>query len=175
MRSGTAGTTWRASARRWAADWPTQSCVPVIDIRRVIAAPIERCFDLSRSIDLHLESMHHTRERAVAGVVSGLIGANQEVTWEARHFGINQRMTSRITAFEPPAYFQDSMVRGPFASFVHDHHFSAVPDGTLVRDLVTFASPLGVLGRIADRLVVTRYLRRLLEGRADVIKRAAES
>ena len=44
--------------------------MPVIDISTVIAAPIERCFDLSRSIDLHLESMSHTNERAVAGVVS---------------------------------------------------------------------------------------------------------
>lgn len=147
--------------------------MPVIDISLVIAAPIERCFDLSRSIDLHLESMRHTRERAVDGVISGLIGADQEVTWEARHFGITQRMTSRITAFQPPVYFQDSMVRGPFASFVHDHHFSPVEGGTLVRDHVRFASPLGWLGRMADRLVITWYLRRLLQQRAEVIRRAA--
>ena len=149
--------------------------MPVIDIRMVIAAPIERCFDLSRSIDLHIESMRHTRERAVAGKVSGLIGAGEEVTWEARHFGLTQRMTSRITAFQPPAYFQDSMVQGPFASFVHDHHFSTVEGGTLVRDHVRFASPLGPLGRMADRLVITSYLRRLLERRAETIRRAAES
>ncbi|MEP7327126.1 MAG: SRPBCC family protein [Gemmatimonadota bacterium] len=149
--------------------------MPVIDISLVIAAPIERCFDLSRSIDLHLESMRHTNERAVGGVVSGLIGAGEAVTWEARHFGVTQRMTSRITAFESPAYFQDSMVRGPFAYFVHDHTFTSVAGGTRMRDHVRFASPLGLLGRIADRLLVTSHLRRLLEQRAEVIKQAAES
>jgi ligand-binding SRPBCC domain-containing protein len=149
--------------------------MPVIDISLVIAAPIERCFDLSRSIDLHIESMRHTRERAVGGVVSGLIGAGEEVTWEARHFGLTQRMTSRITAFQPPVYFQDSMVQGPFASFVHDHRFSSVEGGTLVQDQVRFASPFGPLGRMADRLVITSYLRRLLERRGEVIRRAAES
>lgn len=149
--------------------------MPIIDISLVIAAPIERCFDLSRSIDLHLESMRHSNERVVAGVMRGLIGAGEAVTWEARHFGVTQRMTSRITAFQPPAYFQDSMVRGPFASFVHDHHFSTVEGGTLVRDHVRFASPLGFLGRIADRLVITLYLRRLLERRAETIRQAAES
>ncbi len=85
-----------------------------------IAAPVEACFDLSRSIDLHLESMAATRERAVSGVTSGLIGGGEEVTWEARHFGIYWRVTSRITAFEPPHRFVDEMVRGPFALFRHE-------------------------------------------------------
>jgi ligand-binding SRPBCC domain-containing protein len=147
----------------------------LIDISLVIAAPIERCFDLSRSIDLHLDSMSHTDERAVAGVVSGLIGAGEEVTWEARHFGVTHRMTSRITAFQSPSYFQDSMTHGPFAYFVHDHHFRPVAGGTLVQDHLTFGSPLGLLGRLADRLVLVPYLRRLLERRADSVKRAAES
>jgi ligand-binding SRPBCC domain-containing protein len=149
--------------------------VAIIDITTFIAAPISRCFDLSRSIDLHLDSMKHTRERAVGGVVSGLIGIGEEVTWEARHFGLTLRMTSRITAFEPPSYFQDTMISGPFAHFQHDHRFTAVADGTRVQDQVRFASPLGPLGRLADHLAITRYLRRLLERRAAIIKQTAES
>jgi hypothetical protein len=43
-----------------------------------IAAPTGVCFDLSRSIDLHLESMVASNERAVAGVTSGLICEGQE-------------------------------------------------------------------------------------------------
>lgn len=148
--------------------------MPVIELSMVIAAPIERCFDLSRSIDLHLESMRHTSERVVAGVASGLLGPGEDVTWEARHFGVTRRMTSRITAFDPPAYFQDAMVRGPFASFVHDHRFRAAAGGTLVEDRVHFVSPLGILGRLVDRLVLASYLRRLLAQRNRVLKRAAE-
>jgi ligand-binding SRPBCC domain-containing protein len=80
----------------------------------LIHAPLERCFDLSRSIDLHKVSTARTGEQAIAGVTSGLIGLGEEVSWRARHFGVWQQMTSRITAFDRPAYFQDTMVRGAF-------------------------------------------------------------
>lgn len=149
--------------------------MPEFVLKTLIAAPIERCFDISRSIDVHVDSMRDEGERAVAGVVSGLIGLHQEVTWEARHFGVRQRLTSRITAFERPNYFQDTMVRGAFASFVHDHRFRIIAGMTEMEDRLVFRSPLGPLGVVVDRLVMTRYLRRLLERRNEVLKRVAES
>ncbi len=76
-----------------------------------LAAPVPVIFDLSRSIDLHLESMVASGERAIAGVTSGLICGGEEVTWEARHFGVTWRMTSRIVEFDPPRRFIDEMVR----------------------------------------------------------------
>ena len=90
-----------------------------IELSTSIAAPIERCFDLSRSIDLHMGSTNWTGERAIGGVVAGLIGSGQEVTWQGRHFGLTFTHTSRITAFDRPHYFQDSMVRGRFKSYCH--------------------------------------------------------
>jgi hypothetical protein len=85
-----------------------------IELVQNIAAPIERCFDLSRSIDLHMASTDWTGERAIAGVTSGLIGLDQEVTWQGRHFGLGIQHTSRITAFDRLWHFQDCMVRGAF-------------------------------------------------------------
>ena len=79
--------------------------MPVLRVVTELGAPIEVCFDLSRSIDLHLESMLVSQERAVAGVTAGLIGAGEEVTWEARHLGRLWRMTSRIVEFDPPHHF----------------------------------------------------------------------
>jgi hypothetical protein len=95
--------------------------MPIISIVTRIAASIEVCFDLARSIDVHIESTVGTDEKAVAGVTSGLIDLGQEVTWEATHFGVRQRLTSRITAFDRPGHFRDSQVRGPFRRFDHDH------------------------------------------------------
>jgi len=99
----------------------------------------------------------------------------EEVTWRARHFGITQRFTSRITAFDPPSYFQDSMQRGAFRSFVHDHYFIPADGGTRMTDVLEFVAPLGVLGRIAEKIVLRRYLERLLASRALVIKDACET
>jgi ligand-binding SRPBCC domain-containing protein len=138
-----------------------------------IAAPVDRCFDLSRSIDLHLESMIASEERVVGGVASGLIGAGEGVTWQARHFGIRWRMTSRITAFDPPHRFVDEMVRGPFASFRHEHLFEAHGEGTTMTDVVDVRMGLGPIGAVAD-LVARAYLRRLMTTRNSTVKRRAE-
>ena len=149
--------------------------MPTIEIVTRIAATPERCFDLSRSIDLHQHSLESSSERAVAGVTAGLIGMGESVTWEARHFGVRQRLTSRITVFDRPHHFRDSMVAGAFARFDHDHWFTRDGDVTVVRDVFDYAAPLGPLGRVADALFLTRYMRALLAERNAVVKRVAES
>ena len=149
--------------------------MPVIDMTTQIIAPIQRVFDLSRSVDLHAASTAQTGERAVAGVTSGLMSLGQEVTWRARHFGIWQCLTSRITAFDPPTHFRDSLVRGVFRRFDHDHFFSQQGEITIMRDVFDFQSRRGILGHIADILVLTRYLRHFLITRNATIKEAAET
>ena len=150
--------------------------MPVLRLTTTIHAPASRCFDLARSVDLHTRSTAATGEHIVAGVQRGLMGPGDQVTWRARHFGVWQELTSRITAFDRPRHFRDSMVRGAFARFDHDHVFDALADDrTDMHDIFDFTSPLGPLGRIADALVLTRHLRRFLEQRNHVLKQIAES
>src|SRR2546427_12849864 len=94
-----------------------------LDLVTRIAAPRERCFDLARSVELHMRSTAATGETAVAGRLGGLLALGEEVTWRARHFGVWQQLTSQITAYERPTHFRDSMVRGAFARLDHDHIF----------------------------------------------------
>lgn len=159
------------SKRRVAAD----ASMPTIHLSTAIAAPVDRVFDLARSIDLHTESTASTGERAVAGVTSGLIGPGEQVTWRARHFGVWQKLTVRITAFERPTHFADTMLRGAFRRMEHHHYFEPSAAGTIMRDEFTFESPLGVLGRLAEALFLTRYMRAFLLERNRVIKDTAES
>jgi ligand-binding SRPBCC domain-containing protein len=150
--------------------------VPRIEVALEIDAPIERCFDLARSVDVHLQSTASTGERAVAGVTTGLMGLGDEVTWEARHLGVQQRLTARITAYNRPFHFRDSQVRGVFARFDHDHYFESMPNGhTRMRDIFDYTAPLGFLGVLADRLFLTNYMRRFLLRRNQVIAHLAES
>lgn len=150
--------------------------MPRIEITTEIAAPIERVFDLSRDIDVHQQSQTKHREKAVAGRTSGLIEAGEEVTWEAVHFGVRQKLTSRITVMRRPAHFRDVMVRGAFRGFEHDHYFASLPGNrTLMRDVFDYTAPLGWLGRLADILFLQRYMARLLLERNLVIKRLAET
>ncbi len=146
-----------------------------IELTTTIAAPVQVCFDLSRSIDLHLDSLGHTGERVVAGRTSGLIELGEEVTWRARHFGCSHEHQARITAFDSPRHFRDSMVKGRFRHFEHDHFFAPIEQGTQMRDVLEFASPCGAIGRLIDRLVLKRYLTRLLQRRNAVIRAAAQA
>ncbi|MEQ9374240.1 MAG: SRPBCC family protein [Imperialibacter sp.] len=153
--------------------WKT--VMPIIQIKMVIAAPIERCFDLSRSIDLHKISTSQTGEEAIAGVTSGLIGLGETVTWRARHFGIRQTLTTKVTEFESPNFFVDEMVEGAFKRFRHEHHFRDVDGKTEMRDCFDYDSPLGILGKVFDSIVLKRYMQNLLKQRNLAIKEYAES
>ncbi|MGZ3874562.1 MAG: SRPBCC family protein [Mucilaginibacter sp.] len=146
-----------------------------IELSTPINAPIERCFDLARSIEIHLESTKQTGEKAVAGRTSGLIDLCETVTWRARHFGIWQNLTSKITEFEYPNYFTDEMVSGAFKSFRHEHLFFAVNDQTVMKDIFIFESTLGWLGELVNFLFMGRYMERLLKNRNKVIKANAEA
>jgi ligand-binding SRPBCC domain-containing protein len=147
----------------------------------LIRAPVARCFDLARSVEVHLVGNTHSGETVLAssGVTSGLIGKGQRVTWRAKHLGVWQYLTSEITALEPPAYFQDTMVRGAFRSMKHDHFFRRVSLGetevTEMKDVFSFAAPLPILGRLAEIVLLRRYMRNLLNERNLVLKRIAES
>jgi ligand-binding SRPBCC domain-containing protein len=147
----------------------------VIRLETRIAAPLERVFDLARSINAHQDSTTGTGEKAIAGVVTGLIGAGGEVTWEAKHFGVRQRLKVRITQFDPPRHFQDIMVKGAFAHMTHDHFFEPNDGGTLMVDRFEFRAPLGVLGRIAEAVFLTGYMRRFIKRRNAILKQTAES
>ncbi len=149
--------------------------MPALRLTTLIHAPIARCFDLARSVDLHRRSTEQTGEQIVAGITHGLMDMDDEVTWRARHLGVRQSLSTRITAFDPPRHFRDSMLRGAFARFDHDHFFTHHAGTTEMRDVFDYDAPLGPLGDLAERLFLTAYLRRFLTRRNQVIKRVAES
>ena len=148
--------------------------MPVIELNTKIQADVQLCFDLSRSIELHLLSTKRTREEAVAGVTSGLIGFEESVTWEATHFGFRQRLTSKITAMESPFYFRDEQTRGIFKKLVHDHYFRQDNGHTIMRDHFLFEAPFGLIGKCFSKIVLTDYLRKFLTERNNLIKQYAE-
>src|SRR5918997_6050565 len=111
-----------------------------IHLETFIAAPPEVCFDLCLDVNFHERAGHG---RAVAGTTSGQLRLGDTVTWEATHFLVRQRLTSKIVACERPRSFTDEMQRGAFARWRHTHTFTARPGGTLVTDAADFASPPG--------------------------------
>lgn len=149
--------------------------MPRIVLTTKINASKEIVFDISRSIDLHKISTEQTNEEAIAGVTTGLIGLNEWVTWQAKHFGISQKLTTKITEFEYPNYFTDEMMKGAFKNFKHKHVFESHQNGTLMTDYFDYTSPLGFLGKVADGLFLKKYMTNFLKKRNTTIKAFAES
>lgn len=148
--------------------------MPVIKIVTNIDSPINIVFDLARSIDLHKISTAHTKEEAVEGKTSGLIGLGECVTWKARHLGFTQTLSSKVTAFNYPYTFTDEMVDGVFKSFRHDHFFEDTGGLTIMTDIFAYKSPLGIIGKLADILFLKNYMEYFLKERIAVIKEYAE-
>jgi|SRR3954465_12342153 len=149
--------------------------MPTIELKTEIKSDIETCFDLARSIDFHKISTAHTNEKAIAGRTSGLINLNESVTWQATHFGIRQKLTSKITSFERPFHFRDEQLKGAFKFIMHDHYFEEQNGKTIMKDVFSFQSPLGMFGQLFDKLVLTEYLKKILVERNSLIKEYAET
>ncbi|OOQ60810.1 SRPBCC family protein [Mucilaginibacter pedocola] len=146
----------------------------IINLSTKIKAPVATCFDLSRSIDLHISSMQHSKEKAIAGKTCGLIGLNEWVTWQTNHLGLKFNMTIRISEFAAADYFVDEIVKGPFKMLRHLHQFKQAGSYTIMTDEFIFKSPFGWLGKLVDKFFMERYMRKLLTQRNAVIKEAAE-
>ena len=141
----------------------------------LIVAPIERCFDLTRSVDLHVASGAPLDGRAEDGLTSGLSGLNDETTWSARFFGIRFRVTTRVVAIDRPHSFQERIVTGLPKRFGHDYTFEATGDGTRLTDRFTVESRFGPVGALVDRLYLRPKMEEALKHRLNFIKRIAES
>ena len=149
--------------------------MPTIELKIEIQGDIETCFDLARSIDFHQISTAKTNERAIGGRTSGLINLDENVTWQATHFGIRQELTSKITAFKRPHHFRDEQLKGLFKFIVHDHYFDQQDGKVIMKDVFCFQSPFGILGQLFDKLVLTNYLTKFLVERNHLIKDYVET
>lgn len=150
--------------------------MPIIRTTTIIRGPVDRVFDLARSIDAHVVTASKTAEKAVAGRTKGLLGYGESVTWEAKHLGRKQRLKVQITEYDRPNRFVDEMVTGAFRSLRHVHRFRPIsPDQTEMTDELVFSAPLGPLGTIAEKTFLTGYLRRFIETRNQQLKQIAES
>ncbi len=140
-----------------------------------IRAPAERCFDLARSVDLHVDSATAIAARAVGGKTHGLSGSGDETKWSARFCGVRFAMTTRVEDFATPTGFGDRLTRGLLRRFEHAYRFKAQPDGgCTMSDELTIEAPFGPLGRLAERFYLSRRMLTLVRRRLEYIRRVAE-
>jgi ligand-binding SRPBCC domain-containing protein len=102
-----------------------------------------------------------------------VMGVGTLIEYRLRLHRVPVRWRTRITAWEPPHRFVDTQISGPYSLWEHTHTFEE--DGreaTIIEDRVRYAIPFGLLGELADRLLVQRDLRQIFDYRRDAVARA---
>ena len=146
-----------------------------IHLTTIIKSGIHKVFDLLRNIDLHQKSTSKTNEKAIAGRTSGMIELNETVIWRAKHLGFYQTHTSKIVDMKKPYQFTDVMLKGRFKSFKHQHIFIEDGKNTIMRDILEFESPFGIIGQLFNYFFLKNYMKKFLLKRNEMIKNAAEN
>ena len=78
---------------------------------------------------------------------------------------------TEITHVKEFEYFVDEQRFGPYALWHHQHHFKEVPGGIEMVDEVNYAIPLGILGRLANWLFVSREVNTIFNHRYAVLEK----
>lgn len=146
-----------------------------INLTTKIKAPIHTVFDVSRNIDVHQQSASKSKEKAIAGVTSGLINFNETVTWRGKHFGFYLTHKSRMTAMNLYDYFVDEMEEGKFKTFKHEHFFEEINGVTIMKDNLQYETPFGIIGKLFDVLFLKRHLTQFLLERNKILKKVSEN
>ena len=141
----------------------------VLATRTVLDAPVDAVFSFfSQPSNLGLltpPQMNFTITRTDDEMVSGAT-----IDYRLRVFGIPIGWRTRIECWDAGKCFVDSQVRGPYRAWWHEHHFFADGTRTVMEDRVYYAVPLGILGRLVNRLIITSQLRAIFSYRAAAIQ-----
>jgi ligand-binding SRPBCC domain-containing protein len=138
-----------------------------------VNAPIDRCFLLSTHIGLVEQTLEMRLLQSTAK--TGLVVAGDRVVWVGWRFGLPQVHESLITKYDRPVHFQDTMQRGRFKRFQHDHYFAEIDGYTLLTDKLRFSMPLGYPGRLAGKRLLLPHIAQLLRRRLELLKHVAEN
>ncbi|MFL5741660.1 MAG: SRPBCC family protein [Flavisolibacter sp.] len=144
-----------------------------IHLTTFIEAPLDRVFDLSRSIALHKFSMRDHEEQVINGTMQGLMNLNDSVTWKAKHLFKIRTLEIKITQMQRPDFFVDEQVKGDFRSLKHEHYFKSIENGTIMIDQFRYELK-GFMQKLVNSMYLEKYMIRLLEKRNAAIKLAAE-
>ena len=88
------------------------------------------------------------------------------IAYRLRWHGLALRWLTEIQRWNPPTEFVDVQVHGPYRLWHHTHSFEPRDGRTLIRDVVRYELPFGLLGRLVHAWVVKSNLEAIFTYRA---------
>lgn len=84
--------------------------------------------------------------------------------------GVSFKWKTEITTWEPPYRFVDTQIKGPYKIWIHEHIFESHPNGTIVKDIVSYLPPGRILEPVIHKLAVKKKLEHIFDYRMERIK-----
>src|ERR1700679_851500 len=145
--------------------------VHVLRRRQQLEHPLERvfaCFAAARTLEritpawLRFEVRTPEPVRMETGAL---------IDYRLHYRGVPLGWTSQIEVWEPGRQFVDRQLRGPCGLWHHRHTFAETDAGTGIEGEVHYAAPFGVLGELAQPVLIERDLRRIFDYRHHAVRR----
>src|SRR5262245_19310928 len=109
--------------------------MPTFQAATTLACPPDRAWEfLCRPANLVLVSPPELNMQLIDGPERLQLGSRISVV--GQRWGIQQRITSEVTAFQEMDFLIDEQKEGPFGKFSHLHKVEAVPEGTKMTDRI---------------------------------------
>lgn len=147
-----------------------------IHLTTCIHAPADRVFDLSLSTSVHKAVLRSYRNGRLESATEGAIGLQDKITFSLNFLGRRRVLTTRIESMERAREITSLLAKGEgsFLSMRHDQYFRQIQNGMLLIDLLEYEPAYGSIGRLADKLLVKKFLKKYLESKNRLIKQYAE-
>lgn len=138
--------------------------------RTAVRAPIERVFEFFERPENLARLTPANLNFVILTPLPIAMQSGAVIDYEIDLFGISTHWRTLITDYEPPHRFVDIQLAGPYKYWHHSHRFIAEGDATIILDDVTYALPLGPLGRLLHAVLVHRRLNEIFDYRAEIIR-----
>jgi ligand-binding SRPBCC domain-containing protein len=146
-----------------------RGAIHTLERKQLLPLPSAEAFDFfADAHNLEAITPPWLRFKVVTPVPIGM-RAGTLIEYRLRLHALPIRWLTRIEVWEPGRRFEDVQLRGPYRFWHHSHTFEPHEGGTLMRDLVRYALPLGALGRLAEAAIVRRDLERIFDFRRDAV------
>ncbi len=149
--------------------------MPTITLFTRIKAPLEQVFDLSRSLDFHLDRLSDPGEKISAGQSTGLLELDSTVTWVGSPFKFRQELQTKVTALQDGSHWTEERISGPFSQMKQTHSFSSEKAATVITNKFSYKTSRGPIAWFVENAFLTALLRRHLADRNRILKEVAES
>lgn len=86
-------------------------------------------------------------------------------------FGIKMTWVTEITQVRENEYFVDEQRVGPYSMWHHEHKIEPIDGGVLMTDIVSYKPPFGMLGSLANLILIKKQLNEIFNFRKQAMEK----